>query len=141
MTSASEQIRNLARRILAAEAARDAGGVPAAGAIRVCAELQGPLTTLAGTAGYSSLLARALSLTRDHFPSLAGVVVRPDGTLDGFAEGGDASESDLGQVALVSNLLALLSTFIGDSLTLRLACTAWPEAITDRPDPEREVKS
>lgn len=140
MISASEQIRELTRRILAIEAARDAGGTPAPASMRACARLQRPLTTLTGAAGFSSLLGRALSLSQNQVPSLAGVVVRPDGTLSGFPEGGAASDPDLGQVVLVSNLLSLLATFIGESLTLRIAFEAWPDAVANRPDSTREVK-
>jgi len=40
----------------------------------------------------------------------------------------------------VGHLLGLLATFIGESLTLRLACEAWPEALIDIVDSKEKEK-
>jgi len=73
------------------------------------------------------------------------VQVRPDGSLAGFDEikhDQDVGESELekGRVVLVGHLLGLLATFIGESLTRRLACEAWPDASIDNTDSKETEK-
>ena len=55
----------------------DIAGEPSKGeevyaALRVGEKLRRPLSTLAGTAGYRSLIARALTLAKKEVPSLGG---------------------------------------------------------------------
>jgi hypothetical protein len=59
------------------------------------------------------------------------VQVASDGTLQGFNETkmqSDKLQAGDGEVVLIAQLLGLLSTFIGESLTLRFVQDAWPEA-------------
>ena len=88
-----------------------------------------PLTTLIGAAGFSSLLARALSQARRQAPSLEGLQVQLDGSLVGF----DTAQRDMsdGGAILVAELLGLLVTFIGQPLTLNLVREAWPDATVE----------
>ena len=142
MSTVFPALQDLARRILAVEAARaNAADTQIDEAVQVCEKLQVPLARLAGPAGFSSLLLRALALSKAEVPSLRVVQVRPDGSLAGFDQLGhdrDAAALEKGRVVLVAHLLGLLATFIGESLTRRIACDAWPDAALDSPDSKRE---
>jgi len=94
---------------------------------RVCDKLRRPLTTLAGTAGFRSLLSRALTLAKQESPALGAWEVKPDGSLDDL--NGDTAQSG---VVLIAQLIGLMITFIGESLTLRLLHDIW----VDLPDSE-----
>jgi len=71
--------------------------------------------------------------------------VRPDGSLTGFDDikhDQDVGESELekSREVLLGHLLGLLATFIGESLTRRLACEAWPDASIDITDSKEKEK-
>lgn len=133
MSTASPQNQELARRLIAFEAARaNSSDAPVDTAVRVIGELRLRLIRLAGVDGFRSLLSRALTLAKAEAPSLNMVSVRADGSLEGF-EGIEASEEVAGQAGagLVAQLLELLTTFIGEALTLRLIRDSWPDASMD----------
>lgn len=142
MTRVLPAMQELARRILAVEAARaKAADTQVDEAVRACAKLQVPLSRFTGPAGFLSLLSRALVLARAEVPSLRVVRVRPDGSLAGFDEikhDRDAGALEKGRVVLVAHLLGLLATFIGESLTRRLARDAWLDASIDHTDLKEE---
>ena len=144
MTAVFPAIQDLARRILAVEAERaKAVGTPVDEVVLACGKLQVPLSRFTGPAGFLSLLSRALVLAQADVPSLTVVQVRPDGSLAGFGEikhDQDAGELEKGRVVLVGHLLALLATFIGESLTLRFAREAWPDASIDNADLKEKEK-
>jgi hypothetical protein len=134
--------RRLAQRLLAYEAV--AGGnseLTESAAFRVCAKLRRPLITLAGVAGFRSLLSRALTLAKAEAPSLSAVQVAADGSLKGLDE--LASQTDKEQARdeaaiLIAQLLGLLLTFIGEGLTLRLIQNEWPEPTVGGPVSKKE---
>ena len=136
--------RHLAQRLLAYEAVAGENSEPAeSAAFRVCAKLRRPLITLAGVAGFRSLLSRALTLASAEAPSLSAVQVAADGSLKGLDELGpqiDKEQARDGGVILIAQLIGLLLTFIGEGLTLRLVQDVWPEAAFDGrvSDNERE---
>ena len=73
-TSVSFETRGLTERLVAFEAA--AGNSPkddVHATCRVCEKLRRPLSLLAGTAGFSSLFTRALTLAKREFPALSVV--------------------------------------------------------------------
>src|ERR1700685_2932688 len=116
--------RHLAQRLLAYEAVAGGHSEPAeSAAFRVCAKLRRPLATLAGVAGFRSLLSRALALARVEAPSLSAVQVAADGSVKGLDElasqTGKEQARDGGAI-LVAHLIGLLLTFVGEGLTLRL---------------------
>ena len=127
--------RYLAQRLLAYEA--DAGKnseTSDSATFRVCAKLRRPLITLAGVAGFRSLISRALMLARAEAPSLSAVHVAADGSLQGLDElepqiGKDQARE--GGAILIAQLIALLLTFIGEGLTLCMVRDVWPEAAFD----------
>ena len=65
-------------------------------------------------------MARALTLAKQESPVLGGWEVMSDGSLQGL--NGEASQSG---VVLVAQLIGLMITFIGESLTLRLLHDIW----------------
>jgi hypothetical protein len=126
---------NLARRLLTYEAVAGSSSEPTeSAAFRVCEKLRGPLCSLAGVAGFRSLLSRALTLARAEAPSLNAVQVGADGSLTGLDELGPQEDKDLsgeGGAILIAQLLGLLLTFIGEGITLRLVHDVWPEPTFD----------
>ena len=113
--------RELAQRLLAYEAGVSSAALPnTPAACRVCDKLRRPLTTLAGAAGFRSLLARALTLAKQESPALGAWEVKADGSLEGM----NGEAAPLGAV-LIAHLIGLMTTFIGESLTLRLLHDVW----------------
>jgi hypothetical protein len=137
--------RYLAQRLLTYEAVADENSEPVeSAAFRVCAKLRQPLITLAGIAGFRSLLSRALMLARAEAPSLSAVQVATDGSLNGLDE--LAPQTNKGQArdggaVLIAQLLGLLLTLIGEGSTLRLVQDVWPEAVFDGHVLEKERKA
>ena len=129
------QTRDLALRLLAYESAAAKTSEPAQfAAFGVCERLRQPLITLAGVAGFRSLLSRALTLARAEAPSLSAVQIAADGSLKGLDELEpqiDKEQAKDGGVILIAKLIGLLLTFIGEGLTLRLVQDVWPEAAFD----------
>lgn len=137
MDTPSPPIRDLARRLLAVEAARQSAAdarVPEA--VRVCEKLRISISRFAGVDGFTALLRRALVLAQAEVPALKGSTWQPDGSMEGLekfvAEAGNSGvRAGDAAVAITAHLLGLLVTFIGESLTVRLACEAWPEVSLD----------
>ncbi len=83
-------------------------------------------------------------LARVEGPGLSGVQVAADGSLQGLDELALQTDKepagDEGAI-LITQLLGLLLTFIGEGLTLRLLQDVWPEAGLDGDvfEKEREV--
>jgi len=120
--------RELAQRLLAYEVAEAETSLADTQAVcRVCDKLRRPIATLAGAAGFRSLLARALALAKQEAPALGAWEVKEDGSLEGLDDGGAQSGS-----VLIAQLIGLMITFIGESLTLRLLHDVW----LDLPDAE-----
>jgi hypothetical protein len=115
--------RELAERLVAHEArSASVSATDRLATRRVCEKLRRPLVTLTGTAGFSSLLSRALTLAKREAPALTAVQVKPDGSLEGLE--GEAAQA---HPILVGYLLSLLITFIGETLTMRLLHDVWPD--------------
>ena len=126
------EARDLARRLLTFEAAADNGSTATEPArFRVYEKLRRSLCTLAGVAGFRTLACRALMLAKAEAPCLGAMQVMVDGSLQGLVQPESQSQEhqeDEAGVILLAELLALLITFIGETLTLRLVQDAWPEA-------------
>ena len=136
-TAVSLETRELAEWLVAFEAAaKNSSRDDAHATCRVCEKLRRPLSVLTGTAGFSSLFARALTLAEREVPALSAVQVRADGSLDGFH--GDVTKAN---GVLIAHLLGLLITFIGEALTMRLLHDIWPDlAAFDFSVPREETK-
>ncbi len=124
---ASPQMREFAERLLVDEAAIPSkADVPVA--FRICEKLRRPLTTLAGAAGFHSLLLRALRLAIREAPGLSALQVNATGMLEEVKPNQYNNDAE-GQALLVAHLVGLLFTFIGETLTLRLMHDVWPNAL------------
>ncbi len=131
MNAATPPVRNLALWLLAQEFVDGEPFEKMDATFRVCGKLRQSLSTLAGASGYRSLISRALTLAKKETPSLEKVQVKEDGSLEwtgtaDLQQGVD--EAAKGGAVLVTQLLALLFTFIGQALTLRLVRDLWPDA-------------
>ena len=115
----------LARRLLAYES-RDEQAPEGPVAFRVSEKLRRPLSRIAGTAGYRSLLSRALTIASVKAPLLSAVRVNPDGSLNGLDEMGNRDQAADAGAILIAQLLALLTLFIGNNLVLSLVSDIWP---------------
>ena len=137
--------RYLAQRLLTYEAVAGKNSeTKESAAFRVFAKLRAPLVTLAGVAGFRSLLSRALTLARAEAPSLSAVQVAADGSLQGLDELDpqvDKDQTAEGGAILIAQLIGLLLTFIGEGLTMRMVQDVWPEAVFDGRVSEREKKA
>src|ERR1700730_15462057 len=126
MDTPSPSIRDLARRLLAVEAASQSAADPRVHeAVRVCEKLRVSLTRFAGVDGFTALLRRALALARAEVPALHGVTEKGDGCLDGLGEiaadaGGSGAGGSDAAVAIIAHLLGLLVIFIGELFMVRL---------------------
>ena len=118
------QTRDLAERLLAYENAAGKTSEPAEfAALGVCERLRQPLITLAGVAGFRSLLSRALTLARVEAPGLNAVQVAADGSLQGLDElrpRVDADQAREAGIILITQLLGLLVRVVGEAVTLQL---------------------
>ena len=124
--------RDLAQRLVAYEGVEISSAMADMHAVcRVCNKLRHPLTTLAGAAGFRSILSRALTLAKQESPVLGAWEVEADGSLQGL--NGEAAQS--GDV-LIAHLIGLMITFIGESLTLRLLHDVW----LDLPGSENKIE-
>ena len=136
--------RHLAQRLLTYEVSTGKNSKSTeSAAFRVCAKLRRPLITLAGVAGFRSLLSRALTLARAEAPGLSVVQVAADGSLKGLDELEPQIDQEQARdegAVLIAQLLGLLVTFIGEGLTLRLVQDVWPEAAFNGRVSEKEGK-
>ena len=125
------QTRDLAMRLLAYEDAAGKTSEPTGfAAFRVCGRLRQPLITLAGVAGFRSLLSRALTLARAEAPSLSAVQVAADGSLQGLEElrpQVDADQAREAGIILITQLLGLLVRVVGEAITLQLTSEILPD--------------
>ncbi len=94
--------------------------------MRVSEKLRRRLVTLAGVTGFCALLHRALALAKAQVPGLSELTVRPDGSLEGLNELHD-DEAAQAAAMLIAELIELLTTFIGEHLTLILIHDVWPD--------------
>lgn len=125
-------MRDLAHRLLTYEAGAGKTSEPMESpTLRVYEKLRQGLGEFAGVAGFQSLAFRALVLARTEAPELSTVRVAPDGSIHGLSEIETQFEIDKdlagkGGFILITCLLGLLRTFLGEALTLSLLRSAWP---------------
>jgi hypothetical protein len=132
MSKPPSAIQKLTQLLLTHESARlDSANGDVDRAVQACQKLREPLTKLAGTAGFSSLLSRALALSKRQAPALNGLQVEADGSLVGsngvLQDVAVAKAERHGGEVLVAELLHLLVTLIGAPLTLSMVREAWPD--------------
>lgn len=134
MTSlASPELRDLAIRLLAAEAGHGEGSQDVA-ALKVCGKLGDLLSNLAGSEGFRSLVLRALAIARMEVPWLSQITIDRDGKLQGIAYRKEISRDEViqGEMLLIAQILGLLGHFIGEPLVLQLVKEIWPSVPTQQ---------
>jgi hypothetical protein len=121
------------RRMLAREAGTSADAPAiAAAARRLCERFAQQLTPLIGDAGVAAICARSLHLAQRNSPGLAPVRSSAQGdapfaVLQLSLEQQEPAAATEAAVALLATASELLALFIGESLTTRLLCDAWPD--------------
>jgi len=124
-------MRGFAERLIACEAEGNASANTGnKGGFRVCDKIRVHLGTSLGVAGFRALLLRAFALAGTEVPSLLGVHLRPDGSLEDEDEVSaklKPKELAEGGIVVVAQLLGLLAAFIGEGLMLRFLCEIWPQ--------------
>ena len=125
----SQETNDIARSLLAYEAAGSTSEPTQSLAVRVCEKLRGPLCALAGVACYRSLIARALTLARSQTSSFGDLQVAEDGSLQSLGKPAlqsdrhYASEAD---VLLISHSMGLILSLLGTAVTLQLVQDVFP---------------
>ena len=129
---------DLAQNLIAHESATGKTSEPMElAAFRVCDTLRVPVCALAGVDGFRALLFRALALARADVPILSVLQVAADGSLQGLDELGRQIDKDQireGGVILIAQLLGLLLTFIGETMTSRLVASEVSFTLRSIPD-------
>jgi hypothetical protein len=130
---ATPEVRRFVQQLLAEEAAMGANGPVV---LRVCEKLRRPLITLTGSAGFNSLLFRALTLAQKQAPILRDVQVGAEGLLKGLddIDRGPQNQYAEAEVLLLAEEIGLLVIFIGQASILRLTNDVWPNAFFDIED-------
>ena len=125
-------MHDVAERLVAEESrATRSSAAPGPTSFRVCEKLRRSLITVVGMMGFRSLLSRALVLAKVEAPQLGPLQVSKEGALvfpEGFETHCGRKKSAAGEVVLTTQLLALLTNFVGPALTLRLVQDIWPKA-------------
>lgn len=131
-------MRALAERLVAEETRRNKSseGSPPSVISLVIEKLRPDLLTLMGNMGFRALLSRALAQAGANVPWLSAVHVKSDGSLEGLSQLEleahlDSETIANGRVVLLAELLGLLTTFLGETVTLRVARNIWPNVPLD----------
>ena len=137
-------MRDFAERLIAYETRGNKfSETKAPAAFLVSEKLRPHLASLMGKVGFRELLSRALVLANAEVPWLRAVRLKADGSFEELDELGarvDPDEIFEGRVVLLSQLLGLLVTFIGEDLTLRLVREVWPKLSLNNLDFGKGVK-
>jgi len=130
-------LRRFAQRLIAYEtlggkpfeAKASAAGHPAV-LSAVYEKLRGPLATLTGAAGFRALVSRALKEGKEEVSWLGSLQINADGFLEFPEETAQLDDKEIreGEIVFISELLGLLITFIGATVTLYLVQGVWSEA-------------
>jgi len=117
-----------AKRVLASEGAPWSSSEEcAAAAWRVYEKLNARLSPLLGLAGVQALMVRSVKLAQAEFPSLAEVATAEGLTrLGSCLQALDPSIAAEAAAALFGTFLELMTTFIGERLTVLVLRSAWP---------------
>jgi hypothetical protein len=117
-------------RLLALEAGGDLASIDnvVAVAVRIHAKLLHHVGPVIGETGFQALFDRTVKLTRPRFPEMPhpsdGAVLDP---LCGWMRQQPPDVTAGAVTDLFDTFTGLLSTFIGEGLTWKLLCNAWPE--------------
>jgi hypothetical protein len=131
MSQSAETMREISRWILESEIGDQQGNPEIAKAIEAAFErINNLLSNVVGRAGFQALLERSVAITKRELAGLQNVDVRsePSISMNGLVplmdRGTAAVATDI-SVAMLANLLSLLSSFISEDLTMRLLRRVW----------------
>ncbi len=124
-------LRLFAQELLESEATSPHHATAGTSADRVCEKLRRPLSTLAGDTGFHSLVHRALVMAKREVPALRDVHVGKNGALVGLTAIEPRSVEVAAELSLITHLLELVASFIGEELTMSLVRDAWRRATHD----------
>ena len=142
MAQIPPRLFDFARLLLRREADKDSDD-PSAGFLgaldRACGALHDRLAPLISSAGFQTLIGRAVQLASRDFPFLANVTVATNTrcSLSGLpvaVEGRAPEEVADALTAVLAHFIWLLVIFIGENLGLRKVREVWPEVPFDRKD-------
>lgn len=118
--AAQARLSGLAKKILAFESTAKTSGDNSPTIFSVCDKIRKPLLNVAGETGFRSILARALLLSKSEVDWLQPVKISASGFFEGLglAEG-KLTPFDIsrGEIAVLAQMLGLLFTFLGESMT------------------------
>jgi hypothetical protein len=128
--------QNIARQLIPASALTDTVElVHSTG--QIFAILRDYFTAHFGPAGFRTMFERASLLATAVQPSLRTIRARPDGSLVGlddlFGEHPLEEAADA-TIALLAELLSVVSTFVGPELTVHLIQHRWPWILVNAPE-------
>jgi len=132
------RIRDIARTLILFEGQRGQGG---ASEFPATDRMRPQLMRLMGNGGVHALLSRALVLATLEAPWISNAAVNSDGDLGGLHDIGAEIDPEVfleGRVILLAQLLGLLVTFIGPTLTWGLVHEIWPHIAPEDRDFGRE---
>jgi hypothetical protein len=141
MSQIPPRLSDFAQRLLRHEADKGDESSGFAGALdRACGALHDRLAPLISSAGFQTLIGRAVQLASRDFPFLATVTFATNtrcslSGLPGALEGRAPDEVADALTAVLAHFIWLLVIFIGENLGLRKVREVWPEVPFDRPDP------
>jgi hypothetical protein len=133
----SPQIRELVEWLTAHEAA-DSPVDPHLPVARVSEKLRLLLTTLSGRVAFRSLLVASKREAALVVPPAEALRVTPEGLIEGWGNAGDRQQMTEAGIVLLSRLLSLLSSVVGEAVVLRLVLTVAPDAGSQEGDPRRK---
>ena len=123
-----------ARRLLAHEGAASTPDESAA-AGRVYDKLHAHLAPLVGTAGVQALFVRSAKLAQGEFACLAEPAILESSTkLRECLQAQDPAVATESAAALFGTFFGLLTTFIGERLTIQVLRSAWPTIEATAPE-------
>ncbi len=135
MSHTSNRMRYLAERIIQQEAAER--GLPSTQfqmSVAVIQKMRPQLVDLMGNTGFHALVSRSLMLAKAEMPWLAGASLNKEGNLEGFEDSHEPADSESiskGGSIMLASVLGLLSSFIGELLTMQLVLEVWPKLQLD----------
>jgi hypothetical protein len=128
MTRPSAAQAKRARQLLESEGDCHSAEACAAAAARVYDKLDAQLVPLLGPAGVHALFMRSAKLAQPELASLAGVATSLESaaSLRAWLRSPERTGAIETAAVLLGTFLELVTTFIGERLTVQVLCKAWP---------------
>jgi len=135
MNHASSRMRHLAERIIKQEAGeRELPSTEFQISGAVIQKLRPQLVDLMGNNGFHALVSRSLRLAKEEVPWLARASLNKEGILEGFEDSHEPAAPEqisTGGSVMLASMLGLLSSFIGELLTMQIVLEVWPKLQLD----------